>query len=95
MAAVRNGASRFARGVIWPEPAADPSYYDLANTDECLASNGGPFSPGWQNGINGGYTACQDSGTTAYTLNSLGSNRIVAMDLNMYGKGPEYWCGKE
>jgi len=67
----------------------------LEHIDKCFYANGGPWPPQWYETINNGYTSCQGSGTTTYTLNSLGSNRIVAMDLNTDGKGPEYWCGKE
>ena len=72
-------------------------YYDLDTaTDICAEKNGGPFASNWavDTGINNGGPYCQPT-TTDYTLSSLGSNRIVAMNYTMVSGDKEKWCGKE
>ncbi|WOO83372.1 uncharacterized protein LOC62_05G006896 [Vanrija pseudolonga] len=73
-------------------------YYDLDTaTDICAQKNGGPFASNWavDTGINGGVTYCQGSTSTAWTLDSLHTNRIVAMNYTMVSGDKEKWCGKE
>ncbi|KAL1405868.1 hypothetical protein Q8F55_007547 [Vanrija albida] len=73
-------------------------YYDLdTTTDICAEKNGGPFASNWavSTGINSGVTYCQGSTSTAWTLDSLNTNRIVAMNYTMVSGDKEKWCGKE
>jgi hypothetical protein len=62
-------------------------YYDLTN-QLCTET----FSANWAVGINGGIPYCQ--GQTARSLKDLGTNSIVAMDMNMVKGNPAEWCGK-
>jgi hypothetical protein len=89
----------FSNVLFW-QPLTISSYYDLDEyngVDVCAASNGGPFASNWaiDTGINDGVTYCQGDVTTAWTLKSLNSNRIVAMDYSMVSADKAKWCGKE
>ncbi|KAL7422052.1 hypothetical protein Q5752_003825 [Cryptotrichosporon argae] len=72
-------------------------YYDIDENygiDVCAASGAQAADWAITSGINSGVTYCQDSGS-AYTLDDLDTNRIVAMNHTMIAENPTLWCGKE
>ncbi|WWD16962.1 hypothetical protein CI109_101394 [Kwoniella shandongensis] len=74
-------------------------YYDVEETssgqEACGSTAGDPVQAGWatSSGINTGIPYCEK--VRGYSLNQIGTGRIVAFDATAIAEDPEKWCGRE
>ncbi|WVQ79646.1 hypothetical protein IAT38_001746 [Cryptococcus sp. DSM 104549] len=72
-------------------------YYDVspAGSQACGSTAGDPVVANWavDSGINAGVPFCESA--RGYSLDKIGTNRIVAFNAALVASDPAKWCGRE